>query len=266
MPSNYSVNGLQFTPSGGLIAKPGQPIGPYTAPGANPSGQSNDATKNAQQAVMGLQNSNGAYTPPQGGGPGSNYSVDTEGKTNYTVTPNLYPQQQAGEQENIKLQGQQASSLAAQQSAAEAALQAQKFQQGQEGFNTKLQAISGMNSSVPPVSYPGGGGNEEAARSAAFARAKEQAGQNALAGLRTVQENVADRGLMDSSYEANLTGNVISGASGQVNDFTREQLIQDLNRAAQISDTTYQGNITQRGQDLQRQQALLALLNAGGLY
>lgn len=198
-----------------------------------------------------------------------------------TFTTNTAPQQQQYAMEQLKAQGDVASgqigqqggiqhSLAAQQAAAEQELQKLKFGQSKEAFQDRLGAVQGLmrqdGANAPQVNFDQLGSNEAAARAAAFARAKEQAGANALAGLKAVQNVAADRGMMGSSWSGALEGQAMGGGLGQLQDFTREQLIQDLNRNAQVSDTQYAGNITQRGQDLARQQALFALLNVGGLY
>ena len=197
-----------------------------------------------------------------------------------TSTPNLAPQQQQFAMEQLKAQGTQESgllgqqgtiqsSLASQQALAEQDLQKLKFGQSKEAFQDRLGAIQGLmgqqGSNAPQVQL-GQGTDEAGARAAAFARAKELAGSNALSGLKSVQDLAANRGMTGSSFEAGLAGEALGGGLGILDDYTREQLIQDLNRAANVSDTTYQGNITQRGQDLARQQALFGLLNQGGLY
>jgi hypothetical protein len=131
----------------------------------------------------------------------------------------------------------------------------------------RLSSISGMFSggNVAREEYTGPGVDETAARNAAFARAKEQAGSTARASLRSLQGVIDERGMTGSSTEAGLAGGAIGGAANTVGDFTREQLIQDLTRAGQIADMRYQGNITQRGQDLSRNQSLAGLL-VGAAY
>lgn len=175
-----------------------------------------------------------------------------------------------------QLQGQQIAGqmdLARQRQEAETALLNQRSNLTNQGFQTRLGALQPYlgqgGGGAPPVQMGQGGGmggGEQAARAAAFARAKETSGQNALAAFKGLQANVENTGRMGSSYEAQGLGAILGGAQNGVNDFTREQLIQDLNRQAGIADETYQGNITQRGQDIQRQQAILALLNAGPQY
>ena len=132
---------------------------------------------------------------------------------------------------------------------------------------TGLLGQGGSGALAPREGYGGNiAANEQAVRGAAFARAKEFAGQNALAALKSIQGLTADRGLMGSTYEGNLLGDVVGGAVGQLGDYGREQYIQDVNRAGDIADMQYQGNITQRGQDIARQQAILSLLNMGAIY
>ena len=75
---------------------------------------------------------------------------------------------------------------------------------------------------------------------------------------------MAGTGKQGSTVEGGMLSNVVGGARSEVNDFTRDQLISDLNRASGISDRNYQGDITQRGQDLSRQQSLLSMLTASG--
>lgn len=115
--------------------------------------------------------------------------------------------------------------------------------------------------------------DENAARAAAFGRAKDQAGQIARSALTGIQENVAGRGVAGGGIEALKTAGAIQDASAPLQDLTREQYINDLNRGATISDETYQGNIAQRGQDVSQSNAnrasLMALISSAfgsGIY
>ena len=125
--------------------------------------------------------------------------------------------------------------------------------------------VSGEGGGTPSarVNY-GDGGAADAARASAFARAKEQAGQNAAAAMRTLEEVAGRRGIRGSSIESGMIGDIVSGGRGEVNDFTREQLIQDLNNIQHTADVSYQGGIQQRGQDMNARQAMLSIL--AGLY
>lgn len=178
----------------------------------------------------------------------------------YATGGNAVSQQANEQQQMLMLQNQ----LAQQQMQQEQAF-------ARESAGSRMNAIERLGAApqAAQVQHPSAGmqgGNEAGARAAAFARAKELAGQNALAALESVNSFSEGRGLMGSTVEGNLMGDVLGGAQGDVDDFIREQLISDLNRSANVADMQYQGGIQQRGQDMNKQQALLGLLAAGGLY
>lgn len=177
---------------------------------------------------------------------GANYQVDPYGMTSY---------------DNAAEQGRVSDKLHAQlQADAEARRLA------------AISSMSGGGGSAPQV----GNGNvpfdENAARAAAFARAKDQAGQIARSSLTSVQENATGRGIVGSGIEGLRAAGKIMSADAPLQDLTREQYIADNNRASNISDETYAGNIQQRGQTLQSEAAkrssLMALYSSayGGAY
>lgn len=143
---------------------------------------------------------------------------------------------------------------------------------GQQDLNSRMAAISAMEGAGATVPHVSGGSStgvgmspmETAARAAAFARAKEQAGNNALASLHAIQGLAESTGQMGSSMDARRQGAAVGEASASVGNFTRDQLMSDLNRSADVANTTYQGDITQRGQDLSRLQSLIGILSASG--
>lgn len=161
-------------------------------------------------------------------------------------------------------------STAAQQAAAtQSDADRRRAQLQAEAEQRRLGYIKTLTSNQSPMVGPQGGpaGDENAARAAAFGRAKEQAGQTALASLKSLQDVMASSGLTGSSVEAQGIQNVIGGGAGAVNNFTRTQLIQDLNRAAEIADQNQQNAITQRGQNMSQIPSLVSLLSAtGGAY
>ncbi len=75
---------------------------------------------------------------------------------------------------------------------------------------------------------------------------------------------MANRGTMGGSAEQAGIAGILGNTAGGVNDITRDQLIMDLNRAADISDQGYQGAITQRGQNLSMVPSLMGLITGGG--
>lgn len=161
--------------------------------------------------------------------------------------------------------------LAELQATNESRLLSEKSRLGEESFARRLATLSSMGVPGGDDGSSGGGSatigaNEEAARSAAFGRAKDRAGQTALASLTALQNIMAERGLTGSTVEGGATADIIGGAAGGVNEFTRDELMADLNRAAEISDRERSAGLTKRGQDLSYKQSLLGLMSASGLY
>jgi len=135
-------------------------------------------------------------------------------------------------------------------------------------FSKRLASLSTSGGTMAPHVNSGGiAGNEEAARTAAFARAKDIAGKTALSSLTALQNVMNNRGMTGSTEDARLTQAGLLGGQDVINEYTRDQLGMDLNRAADIGDRVYAGNITQRGQDMSAKNSLLALINsAGAIY
>lgn len=199
---------------------------------------------------------NPATQAVQGGGPGSNLNVGPNGQTQYTVTPNT----QSYDAEQAKLASER-------QSAASSANLQERARLNSQAEQQRLSEISQLSqtASAPHVSTGSGQSfDETGARNAAFARAKDTAGQTALASLKALQDVVDSRGTNGSSIERDATGRTLAGAAGALGGFTRDQLMADLARVSSLADRNYQGDITQRGQDLASRQSLYALLNSAG--
>lgn len=149
--------------------------------------------------------------------------------------------------------------------AAQKELLQQRATLSDETFAKRLAALSAMGgggTSEPTTTAPAF--DEAAARATAFGRAKDQAGQTALASLQALHDVMAGRGMAGSTVEGDATAEIIGGAGNDVNHATDNQLIADLDRAAQISDREASLGVTRRGQDMSQQQSLMALLNASG--
>jgi hypothetical protein len=139
---------------------------------------------------------------------------------------------------------------------------------GQEAFNQRFRTISGL---LGKFGAGGGAGEpeksgpdpqEEAARSAAFARAKSQQGQIARATLDSISDIMAGSGRAGSGIESELKAGAIQGGAGELAETTRQQAESDVERARQIADRNYAGDLTRRGQALGLQQSLLSLIGA----
>lgn len=189
------------------------------------------------------------------------------GTTQYATTPSIQSmsgmngnnapitQQSYETQAQTKLQAD----LAAQQAQQSAQLQA-------DAEARRISQLSAIQGSVLPTVSHGTSlaGDEAAARSAAFARAKDTAGQTAQASLKALTDVMANSGRMGSSMEASGISDIIGDAGGDINNFTRDELMMDLARAAEIADMEYQGGIAQRGQNLSQVPSLLGMISASG--
>lgn len=139
-------------------------------------------------------------------------------------------------------------------------------------FNSAASGTGAGGGTAPHVAPP----DFQVANAAAFARAKDQAGQTARAALQGLQGEMAGRGLLGSGIEAGQTRQIVENAAQGSNEMSREQAIQGAQLGARAGELGYTGDITQRGQDLQAQmaqqarqqqmiQGLLSSINLGGV-
>ena len=131
----------------------------------------------------------------------------------------------------------------------------------------------GGSGSFTPIAPPSGGGDVPpvsnvahvdtgAAQSAAFARAKDQVGQESSSALAGLHAALAGRGLLGSGAESRGTQGVVMQGQQQLGETSRSQAEQRASQAQtealanQSAEVTQRGqNITQRGQTLAAQQA-----------
>lgn len=128
---------------------------------------------------------------------------------------------------------------------------------------TRMAEIPKIMGSMDPQHVTGGGpsaGDEEAARQAAYARAKEAIGMQTRGAINSLRDQFAGTGNEGAQQEA--TASVVGGGNTQLGNVSRDQMIMDLERAAAVSDRDYAGNIQQRGQDMSLVPILQGLLSA----
>lgn len=234
---------------------------------SDPNAWASDADFNAYQA---------AQTAPKAGAT-SNY-VDTQGMSHpYSSAPNvmtdlygLAPQPGGATGSvaglNTAVTGKGTLSQGAYEGEQQSMLNAELQKEAEARRLGYLSTVTGQQ--APHVGAQGGPAfDENAARTAAFARAKEQAGQSALASVKALSDVMGERGLTGSSVEGNAMGEVIGGGASRINNYTRDQLGLDLNRAADIADNNQHNAIVQRGQDLSLIPSLMGLITrTGGAY
>lgn len=124
-------------------------------------------------------------------------------------------------------------------------------------------ALSKTN--VAPISYQPTSDSIHAAQDSAFARAKDRVGLTARASLNALRDAFSSRGLGStpgyaSGPQSVAEGNVIGAGQGKLADVINQQAQEEADQAQSGYDTAYQGQITQRAQDLARMPSLLALL------
>lgn len=90
---------------------------------------------------------------------------------------------------------------------------------------------------------------EAAARNAAFARAKETAGNTARASLTGLYDELQRRGMGGGGYEAGEIANRLVEAADQTGEVTRDQAISDAGRATHVADEEFGGQLAQRQED-----------------
>lgn len=219
------------------------------------------------QAQQQPQSGGQSYGSPSSGGSGASSQASMFAQPAQAAPPPVQAQVTQAGGYNITQGAYEGERMAALQKQAESDLLNQRAKLSGDAFKDRLGAITGLigNQKDNQVQYDPQG-DETAARASAFARAKEQAGQTAGAAVNSLQDLYAGQGLSGSTMEAAQVGGQVGGAATNVNDFTREQYIQDLNRARDIANTKYAGGIQQRGQNMNLSQSLIGLANAGMLY
>jgi len=94
------------------------------------------------------------------------------------------------------------------------------------------------------------GPDRTAANAAIFARAKDQVGQTSRGALTGLAGAMAGRGILGSGVEGRGIQSVINSGQGQLGDVTRQNAITDADISEQNALASYQGDITQRGQNI----------------
>ncbi len=116
--------------------------------------------------------------------------------------------------------------------------------------------ISTINTPGPTLArVPGGDSGDDEAAALAFGRAKDQAGLATRGLLKSVQHNAAVRGIGGSGIEGGASMEALSGGADRVANAGLQQAIAKAQRGHDVADRDYSGNIAQRGQDIQQQQA-----------
>ena len=107
---------------------------------------------------------------------------------------------------------------------------------------------------VAPIQMP----DTSAATSAAFARAKDQAGALSRASLDSLTGELGSQGMLGGGAQAQGAANIVGQATNTMGNEISNEENETANLAGQFAQTGYQGDITQRGQDIAAQEAAAA--------
>lgn len=108
-----------------------------------------------------------------------------------------------------------------------------------------------MPNAAPPPRVPSKTpADTSAATAAEYGRARDTIGLESRAALNALSDEMASRGLSGSSIEGKEVGRVVTGGQRELGDVNRDMAMRELERQSQIEDRDYQGDITQRGQDI----------------
>lgn len=187
--------------------------------------------------------------------------------------PNLEQQTPSGYEFNPVQQGYERTPTSAGQRLG-AALNGLKGSGGLDGFGSMYGLSSssgstgpvGSSTSFPTVGYgsasagsPSGGrvapvtmntGALDAADSAAFGHAKDQAAQTASAAITGLSGELQRRGMGGAGYEGGQIGGTLSREANTIGEASRAEATNRAGVAQHVADENYTGGIAQRGQDI----------------
>ena len=88
-----------------------------------------------------------------------------------------------------------------------------------------------------------------------FGRAKDQAGQMGRASLQSHRDELGATGMLGSGSETQGVRDIAAKGLGQLGEVSRANAINESQQKADFAKMKYQGDITQRGQDIAAQEA-----------
>lgn len=118
---------------------------------------------------------------------------------------------------------------------------------GSAGTGGPVSAGSG----VGPMQMP----DMTQSNNAIFAAAKDKVGQTTRASLNSLNAELGAQGMLGGGAQSEATRDVINSGMGALGQTDRDLASQNASTALDVAKTNYGGSITQRGQDIQAQQA-----------
>jgi hypothetical protein len=109
----------------------------------------------------------------------------------------------------------------------------------------------GSGSPIPTVQAP----DMTQSNNAIFAQAKDKVGQLSRASLDSLAGELGGQGMLGSGAQVQATRDVVNNNAGELGQVSRDLASKQADTANQFAQMGYQGAITQRGQDIQAQEA-----------
>lgn len=135
------------------------------------------------------------------------------------------------------------------------------------GGPASLQALSGSGGGVFGQGGSGASGSAAgnvariaapdmtSSNAATFGAAKDRAGQMARASLDALNGELGSQGMLGSGAQVQGTKDIIMDAGQFTSDVNRQNAVNDAQMKGDFAKLGYQGDITQRGQDIQHEEA-----------
>lgn len=124
---------------------------------------------------------------------------------------------------------------------------------------------SSSSSATGSIGGPGGGTpaslagidlpDQSGSNDAIFAKAKDAVGRESRAAITSLNDELGSQGMLGGGAQAQATKDIVSDAAGNEGQVTRDLASKNADMSADFAKTNYQGKITQRGQDIQSQEA-----------
>jgi len=122
---------------------------------------------------------------------------------------------------------------------------------GQGGSGTGTGSGSGTPANIAHIAAP----DMTASNAATFGAAKDRAGQMARASLDALNGELGSQGMLGSGAQVQGTKDIIMDAGQFTSDVNRQNAVNEAQMKGDFAKLGYQGDLTQRGQDIQHEEA-----------
>lgn len=110
-------------------------------------------------------------------------------------------------------------------------------------------------SGVAPIQMP----DMTSANASTFAAAKDKVGQISRSSLDSLAGELGSQGMLGGGAQVQGTRDIVANGAGQLGQVARDQATTNAGQALDVAKTNYGGALTQRGQDIQSQEANASL-------